>query len=184
MREFGSASLGLGGSLLIAHPNLLDPNFRRTVLFLAANDPKAGSFGLILNRSTGKNVSEFLADEEAAILSEVPVFVGGPVGRNELTFAAFSVNDDVVECRTHLDIADARELADEKPGVLRAFIGHSGWSEGQLEAELSQKAWLVQRPDHDVLNLEKCQQLWQTIMREHGPWFRLLAAAPDDPSKN
>ncbi len=184
MREFGSASLGLGGSLLIAHPNLLDPNFRRTVLFLAANDPGAGSFGLILNRTTGKTVSDFLTDDDASLLADIPVFIGGPVGQNELTFAAFTLNDEVVECRTHLDISDARELADERPGVLRAFVGHSGWSQGQLEAELSQKAWLVQRPDRDVLSLEKCQELWQTIMREQGPWFRLLAAAPDDPSKN
>jgi putative transcriptional regulator len=184
VREFGSTSLGLAGSLLIAHPNLLDPNFRRTVLYIAANDAKDGSIGLILNRATGKTVSEFLSEGEVGLLSRIPVFVGGPVGRNQLTFAAFRQNDDSVTCQTHLDISDARELAEVEPGSVRAFIGYAGWSQGQLESELAQKAWLVQRPDEDVLDMEKCQKLWQTIMREQGPWFRLLAAAPDDPSKN
>jgi putative transcriptional regulator len=30
----------LAGSLLVAHPNMLDPNFRRTVLFISAHEPK------------------------------------------------------------------------------------------------------------------------------------------------
>lgn len=184
MREFGPTSLGLSGSLLIAHPNLLDPNFRRTVLYIGANDSGDGSFGLILNRATGKRVADFLEGQETGPLSNIQVFIGGPVGRNQLTFAEFRSVEDEVVCRTHLDLSDAVELASERPGSVRAFIGYAGWSQGQLEAELAQKAWLVQRPDRDVLDLEKCLQLWQTIMREQGPWFRLLAAAPDDPSLN
>ena len=67
-------------------------------------------------------------------------------------------------------------------GIVRAFLGYAGWSKGQLEAELEQKAWLVQKPDEEILDIERCMDLWPTIMREQGPWFRLLAAAPDDPS--
>ena len=35
-----------------------------------------------------------------------------------------------------------------------------------------------------VLDIEKCLAMWPTIMRDQGPWFRLLASAPDDPSLN
>jgi putative transcriptional regulator len=183
MREFPS-SLGLPGSLLIAHPNLSDPNFRRSVLIISASDPQEGSFGLIVNRATEKTVGELLPEHELGLLGELPVFIGGPVSRDQLTFAAFQWVDDGLRIRTHLLLEEAREIAMEGGGVVRAFLGYAGWSKGQLEAELEQKAWLVQKPDQEILDTERCVDLWPAIMRDQGPWFRLLAAAPDDPSLN
>jgi putative transcriptional regulator len=183
MREFPS-SLGLTGSLLIAHPNLLDPNFRRSVLIISASDPHEGSFGLILNRVTEKTVGELLPGHDLGELADLPVFVGGPVSPDQLTFAAFVWEEEALRIRTHLMLDEARELMAEGGGEVRAFLGYAGWSKGQLEAELEQKAWLVQRPDQEVLDIEKCLDLWPAIMRDQGPWFRLLAAAPDDPSLN
>ena len=186
MRDSGKSSLGLTGSLLIAHPNLLDPNFRRTILYLLTSDSEEGSFGFVINRPTGKNVEDFLPDAELGGLESIPVFVGGPVAQDQLTFALFLWDEkkQSVICRSHLVIDEARELARSNTKLVRAFIGYSGWNKGQLEAELDEKAWLVQKPDPDILDLEKCQVMWQTIMREQGAWFRLLAGAPDDPSQN
>jgi putative transcriptional regulator len=183
MRDFPS-SLGLAGSLLIAHPNLMDPNFRRSVLIISASDPHDGSFGLILNRATEKRVADLLPEHELGELGNLPVFVGGPVGRDQLTFAVFEFVNHSLRVRTHLLLDEARELAAEGPGMVRAFLGYAGWAKGQLEAELEQKAWLVQKPDEEILDVQRCMDLWPTIMREQGPWFRLLAAAPDDPSLN
>lgn len=183
MREFPQ-SLGLSGSLLIAHPNLHDPNFRRTVVYLSTHDLKDGSFGVVINRPAEKLVGELLPEAELGALGEIPVFVGGPVSADQLMFAAFAWRAAELECRLHLPIGEARELAGENATAVRAFIGYSGWSAGQLEAELQQKAWLTQKPDRDLLEIEKCKGLWPAIMREQGPWFRLLAAAPDDPSQN
>ena len=53
-----------------------------------------------------------------------------------------------------------------------------------MEGELDQKAWVVQKPGREVLDPESCKQMWFTTMRTYGPWFRLLAEAPDDPSLN
>jgi putative transcriptional regulator len=186
VREFGQSSLGLTGSLLIAHPNLLDPNFRRTVLFLSSHDSEEGSLGFVLNRPTDKTVAEFLPDKPAGPLGKVPVFIGGPVGRDQLTFATFEwrIEDQSVTCRPHLALDEAREIVAAKNAVVRAFVGYAGWSKGQLEAELSQKAWVVQRPDREILDIENCKEIWPSIMRNFGPWFRLLASAPDDPSLN
>lgn len=183
VRDFPS-SLGLAGSMLIAHPNLLDPNFRRTVLILSAHDPQEGSFGLVVNRATDKTVNEFLVEQELGSLGNVPVFIGGPVGRDQLTFAAFEWDEDSLIVRTHLMLDEAREVAAADFRAVRAFVGYAGWGQGQLEAELMQKAWLVQKPDRDLLDVKKCAALWPTIMREQEPWLQLLAAAPDDPSKN
>lgn len=186
MRSFGTPSLGLTGSLLIAHPNLLDPNFKRTVLYLPVHNPADGSFGLILNRPTGRTVEHFLPDQELGRIAGVPVFIGGPVAPDQITFAALSWNaaDGVVECQTHIGIEDAWKVLDAEDASLRAFVGYSGWSGGQLESELAQKAWLVQKPDRNILDIGKCSDLWRVMLREQGPWFRLLASAPEDPSMN
>ncbi len=186
MRQHGQTSSGLSGSLLIAHPKLLDPNFRRTVLFLSASSEEEGSLGFILNRPAEKTVSEFLPDSPLGVLGAVPVFLGGPVGTDQLTFACFQwkAEEQTIECKPHLVLDEAREALASGAGSVRAFIGYSGWGKGQLESELAQKAWVVQKPDRDILDPEKCLEIWPAIMRNFGPWFRLLAAAPDDPSLN
>ena len=75
VREFNQSSLGLSGSLLIAHPNLLDPNFRRTVLYIALHDASDGSFGLVLNRETDKTVGDLVDEPGLGLLGKIPVFL-------------------------------------------------------------------------------------------------------------
>ncbi len=174
------------GALLIAHPSLLEPNFRRTVLYVAEYSPEEGALALILNRPTGKIVGDVVEEGGLGALGRAPVFFGGPVGRDRLTFAAlrWRAEAQALECAVNLDLEEAREVATEPDAVVRGFVGYAGWSAGQLEGELEQKAWVVQKPDRDLLDTEACTQAWFTIMRQYGPWFRLLAAAPDDPSLN
>ncbi len=186
VRKFQPSSLGLSGSLLIAHPNLLDPNFRRTILFMVANEPGEGSYGLVLNRRSDKTVGDVITLTDLGPLAEIPVFHGGPVGPDRLTFAAFRWHaaSELLECRANLELDEARELALEPETIVRGFAGYAGWSAGQLEHELQAKAWVVQKPGQEILDAERCQNLWTSIVKEFGPWFRLLAAAPDDPSLN
>jgi putative transcriptional regulator len=186
VREFGSSSLSLAGSLLIAHPTLLDPNFRKSVLFLSTNDAQEGSFGLTLNRPAGRTVGDLLPDKSLGSLATIPVFVGGPVGIDQLVFASFKWHDttSILECNHHLVIDEAKQAAHEGHTIVRAFVGYAGWSKGQLEGELAQRAWLVQKPDPTVLDLERCPLLWRDLTSAFGPWFRLAAEAPEDLSRN
>lgn len=89
-----------------------------------------------------------------------------------------------MECRHHLMLSDAREAFEDEETVVRAFVGYGGWSKGQLEGELAQKAWLVAKPTHDVLATRRCTTLWRELTSSFGPWFRLVAEAPDDPTVN
>src|SRR5206468_12864073 len=83
----GEIPRNLTGSLLVAHPSLHDPNFRRTVLFISAHDPNDGALGVILNRPLDKHVSDLVNDDAPAALSDVPVYLGGPAGKDQLMFA-------------------------------------------------------------------------------------------------
>ena len=176
----------LAGSLLVAHPNLLDPNFRRTVLFISAHNPAEGALGLIINRPLEKQVADLVTETPPAGLADVPVFQGGPVGKNQLMFAAFEwqkgkglkLNHDIAFGAT------SNALGQKVPTRICAFVGYAGWGAGQLEAEMKQKAWLVQKPSPSVVKLDRLPRLWFDIMSGLGPWYKMLAAAPDDPSLN
>ena len=72
----GETPLNLAGSLLVAHPNMLDPNFRRTVLFISAHDPNDGALGVIINRPLEKQVADLVTEVPPAV---VPVFGVMPV---------------------------------------------------------------------------------------------------------
>ena len=164
----------------------MDPNFRKSVLFISSNDAQEGSFGLTLNRPAGRTVSELLPDRDLGMLSRVPVFVGGPVAMDQLIFASFFWHPEMerLECRHHLVIEEAEKSATDDLLTVRAFVGYAGWSKGQLEAELAQRSWLVQKPDLEALDMERCPRLWREMASGFGPWFRLVAEAPDEMWRN
>lgn len=186
MRNFGGARGGsFVGSLLVAHPGLKDPNFRRAVLFISAHDPEDGAMGVILNRPLDKQVCDIVSETPPPALADVPVFLGGPVGSNQLLFAAFEwENGEALKLNHNVEIDDANERAGDDPASIRAFVGYAGWSAGQLEAEMKQNSWILHKPEPDALHPDRLPKLWFDIMRDLGPWYKMLAAAPDDPSLN
>jgi putative transcriptional regulator len=180
------SSRSLAGSLLIAHPNMLDPNFRRTVLFISEHDPNEGALGVIINRPLDRQVADLVTETPPAGLEGVPVFLGGPVGKNQLMFAAFEWKKGDGFKLSHNIALEQPAAAPGKKNLVTicAFVGYAGWGAGQLESEVKQKAWLLQKANPSLLKLDRLPNLWFEIMRSLGPWYKMLAAAPDDPSLN
>jgi putative transcriptional regulator len=180
------SSRSLAGSLLVASPNMLDPNFRRTVLFISEHDPGEGALGVIINRPLDRQVADLVTEAPPAGLGEVPVFLGGPVGKNQLTFAAFEWHQTGgLKLNHNVGSEETSDSSDQKKIItVCAFVGYAGWGAGQLESEMKQKAWLLQKANPSVLKLDRLPNLWFDIMRSLGPWYKMLAAAPDDPSLN
>jgi len=177
--------LNLRGSLILAAPALRDPNFSRTVLLLTDHELDQGAHGYVLNRPMGKKLGELMTDPAFRSLAEVPIFHGGPVSPERLTFVLLEW--DTVARRlvftTHLSVADAG-AAWQDGGEVRAFVGYSGWSEGQLEGELKQRAWITRKPALEVVAVANAATLWEDLLRSMGPHFGLLARMPEDPSLN
>ena len=158
--------LSLAGSLLVAHPSMLDPNFRRAVLFISAHDRTEGAMGVILNRPLDKQVADLVGDTPPEGLADVPVFLGGPVGKNQLMFAAFEWEEaEGLRLNHNVNVEEAHERAEEDPASIRAFVGYAGWSAGQLEAEMKENAWILQKPTRAALTPERLPKLWFEIMR-------------------
>lgn len=175
----------LTGWVLLADPSLRDGYFDRSVVVLTEHKQDKGAHGYIMNRPTGKRVGDLLSAKEFAPLAAVPVFHGGPVSQEHLTFTAFAFDRLTKELFsvTHLTVQDAvaRQLAGEK---VRAFVGYAGWEAGQLEDELEREAWVLCQPKETALRTLRPHHLWRDIMRSMGPYYKLLAGTPDDPALN
>ena len=175
----------LSGSLLLAAPSLRDPNFFHTVLLLAAHNSQDGAFGYILNRPLEKNVSDLLDDPGLGPLAKLPVYLGGPVGTDKLSFAALEWNQRKREIKFHTHLSTEQALKElEKGRIVRGFVGYSGWSEGQLENELEQNSWITCPPQKQVLTFAEPGELWRNILDDLGPYYKLLARMPSDVSLN
>ena len=175
----------LNGQLLLADPSLRDGIFNRSVILLAEHSPDEGAIGLILNHPTGHVVGELIQDSDFNPLRHLPVFDGGPVERDQLTFSALWWNHHQGLRWAMRISADEAIKHSQQPGTLvRAFIGYSGWASGQLETELRRNSWIATRPLPDLLGHDHDKSLWKDLLRPLSPFHRLLAEAPDDPFLN
>jgi len=175
----------LRGSLLIAAPQLLDPNFRRTVVLIAEHSDE-GAMGVILNRPSGMTVADAAPELEPIVGSDAPIFAGGPVQPTagvvlaEVTEADEPVFDDVVLLPGLLELQDVADGA----GRLRVFAGYAGWGPGQLEDELGRDDWIMEPAQPDDVFSDAPEGLWGAVLVRKGGQHALLARMPDDPSLN
>ena len=186
MRERDSeSSTPLAGSLLLAHPSMRDPNFRRAVVLLSAHDAK-GAMGVVMNRPLQKRLGQLNAEFALSPLSNVPLFQGGPVQTEQLLLCAWKFNPDQTgyQLMFGLDPNKAIELQAEEGTHLRAFLGYAGWTGGQLEGELQQNAWVVTTLVPDIMEETPNDDLWRSILTEISADWKLLVDEPDDPSLN
>ena len=175
----------LQGKLLIADPSLRDGTFNKSVILLTHHSLGEGASGLIINHPIGKVVGDFLSGEEFESIRHLAVHGGGPVATDQLTFSSFWWSRKL-GLRWALRIS-AKEAADHahRPGrIVRAFVGYSGWSPGQLENELRRNSWFPANPRADLLGQPHDSTLWFALLRGMSPLHRILAEAPEDPLLN
>ncbi len=154
-------------------------------------DSENGAFGVVLNRPTGKRLSELMPNEDLGELAMVPVYHGGPVGSDQLLLAAFRWQEDVAtgvgswSWRHDLTVETAQEMVrEEEDTILRVFAGYSGWSKGQLEKEILGNTWVVHAPGPSLLEPDLLPVLWRGLIRTHGPVFEFLTDVPDNLGNN
>ena len=155
--------MDLTDQFLIAMPNMVDPNFDGTVVYVCEHSEK-GALGLVINRPTDLTLAR-LFDKidlrlEIAPWRDEPVFYGGPV-QTERGFVLhtptgnFSSTLNVgvdIGLTTSKDVLEAVAEGNGPPRLL-VTLGYSGWGAGQLEHELSQNAWLTV-PAQDAILFE------------------------------
>jgi len=83
------------GKLLVANPEMRDPNFYRAVVLLFEHGDD-GAFGTVLNRPTEEPAAEHLPEWAGLLAEPAVVYVGGPVN-NEIAVgvAEWAEGDDL-----------------------------------------------------------------------------------------
>jgi putative transcriptional regulator len=184
-RRTARKSPSLAGQLLLAHPVLRDPNFRRTVVLLSGHDAQ-GAMGVVLNRPLGKQLGELNLSFATSPLAGVPLYAGGPVDRENLILVTWQwiPADQAFQLTFGVEVERATELVGQPGLTMRAFLGYSGWGQGQLENELRHETWITTPVEGDWLLKHDGISLWRQLIAHAEPDLRVLADAPDDPSVN
>jgi putative transcriptional regulator len=179
--------------LLVAAPGLLDPHFRRTVIYVIEHRPR-GTLGVVLNRPSEVTVRDVLPSW-APLSSQPPaVFVGGPVeSEAALCLAAVrtgqdpSAVDGLITVRGPVALVDLdSDPAAIAPSLrgLRVFAGYSGWDAGQLAGEIERGDWIVVPAIPDDVLARHDERLWGHVLRRQGMPLALLATYPLDLRNN
>jgi putative transcriptional regulator len=175
--------------LLLATPYLEDPNFYRSVVYITDYN-QDGAIGFIMNRMLEPTMSSIISDFTPG---NFPVYLGGPVANDTLHFV-HSYGTEIPESKPlssglwwggdfdFLRLRAAGKGLDT--GLIRFFVGYSGWGEGQLEQEIREESWIVGPEFSSELLSVPPLQLWRKVLRSMGPQYAEIANSPDDPSLN
>ncbi|MBI5801740.1 MAG: YqgE/AlgH family protein [Verrucomicrobia bacterium] len=175
----------LKGQFLLDGGKLAGSFFHRTVVLICQHDPE-GAFGLIVNRPTDKHVGEALVADLPSTLKLQPLFLGGPVQPQALSYLhadAFLPDANVLP-NLQLDhsIDELVELGESFSPTqqLKVFAGYAGWSAGQLDDEMKRAAWLTHPASAELVFGSEVKQLWVNLVRQKGWQYRLLSEQPED----
>jgi len=170
------------GDLLLADPFMSDPSFERSVVLILNTDLNGQEgLGLVLNRSLPGESSKSLFRN------------GGPVAID--TWYALELRNlesPQVELRfAQVGDDDALETYQASQGLLPIlasyqayFRGYAGWSPGQLQEELTQKAWVICRCGFDWVQAMPQPDLWAFLLNQMGGTYAAMARYPRHPYLN
>lgn len=147
---------------LIAAPNMKDPTFEGTVVYICEHT-KSGAMGIVINRPIHLSVESLLErigiENKNPALKDCYLYDGGPV-QVERGFVLHTANKkyhstmqvtDRIYLSTSRDVLEAVAIGEDAPEKFLLSLGYSGWSEGQLEAELAVSGWLIAPADESII---------------------------------
>jgi len=160
------------GVLLIASPELRDPNFVRTVVLLLDYDQE-GALGVVINRPTEFKLEEILPEADALRGTPHVVYLGGPVDRQRLLLLLRSDNEPENSTRVFSDLhmsgsLDTLENAAKKATTssdFRAYAGYAGWGPKQLDNEIRRGDWKLQQGTTAIVMRADVSGLWDELIR-------------------
>ena len=182
-----SAVVSLRGQLLIAGSALLDPNFRRTVV-LVGEHTDDGALGVVLNRPTPATVADVVPPLATLVPPADLVFIGGPVQPEAVVILADLEDPSLAGVPVLGSIGFLVGAVEPEAAAAvrraRVFAGYTGWGPGQLEAELEERAWILEPALPADVFSDDPERLWSAVLRRKGGIYELLSRMPSDPSVN
>ena len=176
------------GCMLLSEPFLDDPNFGRSTILMCEHSAEE-SFGFVLNNPSSVQLNDLIDVAPKSI----PVYIGGPVAQNSLfylhTFQGIDSSEEIIPgLYFGGDLSEIFSLIEADITLsnnARFFVGYSGWSLGQLEQEVSERAWIcVNNIPIETLLSEPVSDLWRKCLTLQGKQFQTFAIFPKNPLDN
>jgi putative transcriptional regulator len=132
--------------LLVASPQMRDPNFERAVVLLVQHSGQ-GALGLVINREAQVKVGDVVSHLDmpgGAHPLQRPALWGGPVERG----AGFVLYKGLAPegwTAGNVAVSPSRERLAALVGAGAEFhlcLGYAGWGPGQLDRELAEGSWV------------------------------------------
>jgi len=163
----------LAGQLLVATPDMRDPRFIETVIYMVKHNAD-GAMGIVINRPIAKSSIEDLLkgigvdSKGKGAKGDVDIHYGGPVSPE----AGFILHSDDVLLQSSTRVKDGIALTTDTklieaisrgkgPRQLLLAVGYAGWAPGQLEDELKANAWYVVSGDNAFIFGKDADKKWR-----------------------
>jgi putative transcriptional regulator len=162
------------GVFLVAKPELLDPNFRETVVLITQPEIGGGPVGVIVNRPIAARLTQALPQIGAVPERYEQIYGGGPVMPNGLLFlvrtserisGGWQVLADVY-LSGDLDVLRKVIAGELKVDTVRAYAGYAGWAPGQLQNEIQRGGWYVIKADADTIFAADVSRVWPDLIEK------------------
>lgn len=156
----------LSGRFLVASPEMKDPAFAQTVIFIAGHQSAKGAVGMVINRPANVSLAEVYRqlgienDEQPEQADHTPIGWGGPVQsthgyilhsvEQHKTWDVTIYNGPRLTVTASPDIVYAYARG-EGPERAMIVLGCAAWEPGQLEEEIAQKWWMTAAIDTDII---------------------------------
>jgi len=166
----GQSPFSLEGQLLVAQPQVKDPNFVHAVVLVIKHNDR-GAFGVVVNRPMRRLplgvLQQLLGQDPVEGARDVTLHMGGPVDLDAITIlhsseyrsaATVAITDD-------LSVTGSAQVIDDMahgrgPRRVMLSMGYAGWAPGLLETEIASGTWVAIPMDADLVFAEDKDQVW------------------------
>ncbi len=179
MKDKNKKYYSLAGKFLIASPNISDPRFSQTLIYMIS-DTFEGSMGVIINKpAINLNLSEMYVDfneYEVNKDSEYNIHYGGPVEFDKgfvLHSNDYKSDEKKTILKNNLVLSSNKRILKDLslgkgPSKFIVLIGYAGWSSQQLNKELRENSWLIANVNKNILFSKNYDLKWKNAMKTVG----------------
>ena len=163
-------TLDLTNQFLIAMPSMGDPNFTRTVTYVCAHNAE-GALGIVINRPMEVELDEVFSQMDIQCnlpdANHMTIYDGGPVHQDRGFILHSPANDweSTMHVTNDIAVSTSRDILEaigngSGPEECLVALGYAGWGAGQLEAEMSQNAWLSGPAQSEIIFRIPAKERW------------------------
>ena len=164
----------LDGDLLIAMPQMRDPRFSQSVVYMVAHS-EDGAMGLVLNKLidniTFPDLLQQLGIEVPHSQQILGIRCGGPVetGRGFVLHSSDYHQEGTLSLNSGICLTATVEIlhdiaSGQGPDHCMLALGYTGWGPGQLETEIQSNGWLHTTAEKELVFGEDSSSMWEQAL--------------------